>query len=332
VPDLDAYDRGLVPAGMVTARDHLIAYVTEDPTFITVSGDRPGTYGETRQNVFGFEPAFADSQHFKLLFRDRNYTSDAEAYRAVAGGDGLVIASYQYSTNSRGQDLSHTVGETLDMHLGNETLHFRIVGVQEQYHHPGIFLPKPLVKGLFPTTEDLFLYRTAPGVDAPEAAKALERNYKDVGLDAKASREEVLREQESFRQVLGAMKLFLGLGLVVGVLSLGIVTSRSVLERRQEIGMLRALGFTGGEVRRIFFVEVSFTLALGALIGLACAIVVTYGLWFSIIRDLNYPYVIPWGEVAVLLAISYAVALLATAAPIRRSAKVAPAEALRYLD
>jgi putative ABC transport system permease protein len=332
VPDLDQYDHGLVPAGMVTARDHLIAYVTEDPNFITVSGDRPGTYGETRQNVFGYEPAFADSQRFKLLFRDANYSSDADAYHAVAAGEGLVITSYQYSTNSRGQDLSHRVGETLLMHLGNETLRFRIVGIQEQYHHPGVFLPKTLVQGLFPTTEDLFLYRTAPGIDPADAAKVLERNYRDVGLDAKDSRQEVIREQESFRQVLGAMKLFLALGLVVGVLSLGIVTSRSVLERRQEIGMLRALGFTGREVRRIFFIEVSFTLLLGALIGLACAIVVTYGLWFSIIRDLNYPYIIPWGEIAILMALSYAVALLATAAPIRRSAKVAPAEALRYLD
>lgn len=338
VPDLEAYDRGEVPAGILTAREHLVAYVTEDPGFITVSGDRPGTYGETRQNVFGYDVSFAESQRFRLLLRDGNYTSDEDAYRAVADGTetpeglGLVIASYQYSTNSRGQDLSHTVGDTLTMHLGDEELHFRIVGIQEQYHHPGVFLPKTLVKGLFPTTEDLYLYRTAAGVDAGETAKLLERNYKDVGMDAKASREEVLREQESFRQVLGAMKLFLGLGLVVGVLSLGIVTSRSVLERRQEIGMLRALGFTGGQVRSIFLIEVSFTLLLGALIGLGCAIVVTYGLWFAIIKDLNYPYVIPWGEVAILLAVSYAVALLATAAPIRRSARVAPAEALRYLE
>ncbi|MHB1261701.1 MAG: ABC transporter permease [Thermoplasmatota archaeon] len=340
VPDLAEYDRGLVPAGTLTAREHLVAYVTEDPKFITVSGDRPGTYGETRQNVFGYDPSFAASQRFRLLFRDANYTTDEDAYRAVAessggqggGGLGLVITSYQYSTNSRGQDLSHTVGETLTMHLGEEELHFRIIGIQEQYHHPGIFLPKPIVKGLFPTTEDLYLYRTADGIDAEDTARLLEQNYREVGMDAQASREEVLREQESFRQILGAMKLFLGLGLVVGVLSLGIITSRSVLERRQEIGMLRALGFTGKQVRSIFFIEVSFTLLLGALIGLACAIVVTYGLWFSIIRDLNYPYVVPWGEIAILLGVSYAVALLATAAPIRRSSKVAPAEALRYVD
>ncbi|MFA5944986.1 MAG: FtsX-like permease family protein, partial [Candidatus Thermoplasmatota archaeon] len=231
VPDLADYDRGLVPAADITAREHLVAYVTEDPKFITVSGDRPGTFGETRQNVFGYDPTFAESQRFRLLFRDANYTTDEDAYRAVAAGEGLVITSYQYSTNSRGQDLSHTVGETLTMHLGEEALEFRIIGIQEQYHHPGVFLPKPLVKGLFPTTEDLYLYRTAEGVDATTTAKLLEQNYREVGMDAQASREEVLREQESFRQILGAMKLFLGLGLVVGVLSLGIITSRSVLER-----------------------------------------------------------------------------------------------------
>jgi putative ABC transport system permease protein len=132
--------------------------------------------------------------------------------------------------------------------------------------------------------------------------------------------------------MLGAMKLFLGLGLIVGVLSLGIVTSRSVLERRQEIGMLRALGYTPSQVRRIFFIEVSATLLAGAIIGVACAIVVTLGLWWAIVRDLNYPYDIPWTEIGILLVVSYAVALLATAAPIGRSAKVAPAEALRYLE
>jgi putative ABC transport system permease protein len=206
------------------------------------------------------------------------------------------------------------------------------VGIQEQYHHPGVFLPQGLVKGLFPTTENLYLYRTAPGVDPGEAAKSLEQNYRDVGMDAQDSEAEVLREQESIRQILGAMKLFLALGLVVGVLSLGIVTSRSVLERRQEIGMLRALGYTARQVRSIFFIEVTATLLTGALVGIACAIVVTYGLWFAVIRDLNYPYIVPWGEIGILLAVSYVVALAATAAPIGRSAKVAPAEALRYLE
>jgi putative ABC transport system permease protein len=332
VPDLAPYDRGLVAAGTFTSTQHLVVYGTEDPEFITVDGERTGSFSDFRHQVFGYDAGFVQDQEFTLLFRDPRFATDEAAYQAVLDDPGLIITSYQYSTDARNQDLANEIGDTLEMHLGNETLAYTIVGIQEQYHYPGIFLPQALVKGLFPTTEDLYLYRTAHGVDPQEAAKDLERNYRDVGMDASAIKVDVLREQESFRQILGAMKLFLGLGLIVGVLSLGIVTSRSVLERRQEIGMLRALGYTGRQIRRIFFLEVTATLLAGALVGIACAIVVTYGLWWAIIRDLNYPYQVPFGEIGILLAASYLVALLATAAPIGRSAKVAPAEALRYLE
>lgn len=332
VPDLAAYDRGLIPAGTFTSTQHLTVFSTEDPDFITVGDERTGSFSDFRHQVYGYDASFVADQEFRLLFRDEAYADDAAAYQAVLDDETLVIAAYQYSTDSRNQDLANGIGDTLQMHLGNETLSYTLIGIQEQYHYPGVFLPKPLVDGLFPTTSDLYLYRTAPGIDPAEAAKDLERNYRDVGMDAAASEQEVLREQESFRQILGAMKLFLGLGLIVGVLSLGIVTSRSVLERRQEIGMLRALGYTGRQVQGIFFIEVTATLLAGALVGIACAIVVTFGLWWAIIRDLNYPYNIPWAEIGILLAASYVVALLATAVPIGRSAKVAPAEALRYLE
>ncbi len=332
VPDLGPYDRGMIVAGTFSSRQHLLVYDTEDPEFITVEDERTGSFSDFRHQVIGFDPSFVQDQRFQLLFRHADYPSDAAAYQAVLDDPGLIITSYQYSTDARNQDLANELGDTLQLHLGNETLEYTIIGIQEQYHHPGVWLPKPLVQDLFPTTENLYLYRTAADVDPGEAAKLLEANYRDVGMDAAASEAEVLREQEGFRQILGAMKLFLGLGLIVGVLSLGIVTSRSVLERRQEIGMLRALGFTASQVRGIFFIEVTATLLAGALVGLASAIVVTYGLWFAIIRELNYPYVIPWAEVGILVGVSYVVALLATAAPIGRSAKVAPAEALRYLE
>jgi putative ABC transport system permease protein len=333
VPDLLEYDRGLITPGTITNQAEIRYFRTVDVELITVSGEKTGHFGPPRHIVFGIGQDFVDAQEFRLLWRDDAYDSDNAAYQAVLESDDVVVVSYQYSTDEQGRDLSHEVGESLQLNVGDEPKEFTIIGIQEQYHLPGIFLPKQMVEDLFPTADNNFyLYKLADGVDHEETAKLLERNYRDVGMDAEASEILVAEEQEAFRQILGAMKLFLGLGLIVGVLSLGIVTARSVIERRQEIGMLRALGYTGNMIRRIFIIEMTYTVALGAIIGVACSILVSFGLWFAIIRDLQYPYVIPWGEIFILLLISYVVALLATFGPIRRASKVAPAEALRYIE
>jgi putative ABC transport system permease protein len=337
VESLDAVDRHLPEKEAAVARTiELAEHRTEDRAFITVEGARVGTFRDYRHVVYGFGEDFAATQRFRLTERLPEYATDAEAYAGVLrhqdDAQPHVIVSYIYSTSPEGQAFAHHAGDTLEMHFGEQTLRFTIAGIQEQYHFPGVFVAKPFADAQFPGTARVYLFTLKPGADAEAAARALEANYRDVGLDARSTVAEVLEEQESFRQLLGAMKLFLGLGLLVGVLSLGIVTSRSVLERRQEIGMMRALGYTGRQVRGVFFLEVTATILLGTLVGIACAILVTYGLWFAVVRQLNYPYVIPWGEVALLVAVSYAVALLATWAPIGRTAKVTPAEALRYVE
>ena len=50
----------------------------------------------------------------------------------------------------------------------------------------------------------------------------------------------------------------MGLGLVVGVAALGVITARSVVERRQQIGVLRAIGFQRRMVQLSFLLESSF--------------------------------------------------------------------------
>jgi putative ABC transport system permease protein len=321
----------------ILARHELPEYRSEDRAFLTVSGAQTGTFRDYRHAVYGYDEAFAQAQRFHLMERLPKYATDLDAYLGVLASEGTetpeVIVSYVYSTSPAGQAFAHHVGERLELNFGGQGAKtFVIAGIQEQYHFPGVFLPRDTVEGLFPATPRLHLYELAPAADAQAVARDLERRHRAVGLDARSTVDEVLEEQASFRQLLGAMKLFLGLGLVVGVLSLGIVTSRSVLERRQEIGMMRALGYTGRQVRRVFFLEATTTILLSTLVGIACALLVTYGLWSAVVRRLNYPYIVPWLEIVVLVGVSYAAALLATWGPIGRTAKVPPAEALRYVE
>ena len=58
---------------------------------------------------------------------------------------------------------------------------------------------------------------------------------------------------------------FMGLGLIVGVAALGVISARSVVERRQQIGVLRAIGFRKRMVQLAFLLESSFV-ALSAIV------------------------------------------------------------------
>src|ERR1700737_4593878 len=68
---------------------------------------------------------------------------------------------------------------------------------------------------------------------------------------------------------------FLALGLVVGIAGLGVISTRAVVERWQQIGMLRALGYRGSLVQRSFLMESSLIAIVGLTIG------TTVGLWWA---------------------------------------------------
>jgi hypothetical protein len=108
---------------------------------------------------------------------------------------------------------------------------------------------------------------------------------------------------------------------------------RAVVERRQQIGVLRAIGFRQGMVQAVFLIESSFialtSIAAGTILGLILA--------ENIVHDSakqpsweNLTLVVPWGTFAVVFLAVYAVALAATLAPAIRASRVHPAEALRY--
>jgi hypothetical protein len=118
---------------------------------------------------------------------------------------------------------------------------------------------------------------------------------------------------------------YLALGVIFALLAIGIVTSRAVIERRHETGLLRAIGFTRTLVRRYFLLEASLTIALGLLPATALA----WWLIARVARLSGQPVPFPLLPAGLLLAGGYAMALAATAVPARTASRVPPAEALR---
>jgi putative ABC transport system permease protein len=316
-----------------------VAYYDTIPFFFKIGGDlvavdgqTTGQFGRPQDAIWGIDQDFASRNQFRLIFRDAAFATDADAYRAVAANSSLAIVSYQYSTNQRGEDFSHDVGSELDIFARGGVHKMRIVGIQEQTHFKGVFVKKSLVKELFTNQDTLFLFKLNSDAPREATAKALESNFRDIGLDVTDLRLEILEKQKQFRQILSMVQVFLGMGLVVGVMSLGIVTARSVVERRQEIGMMRALGFQRFHVRRTFLVEMLTTITLGVVIGTAIAILVAFGTWTALLKDFDVPFTVPWLDLAIIAAVAYVATTLATLGPILRAARTPPAEALRYIE
>ncbi len=123
----------------------------------------------------------------------------------------------------------------------------------------------------------------------------------------------------------------MALGLVVGTSALGVVAFRSVVERRQQIGMLRAIGFRRRMVRTAFLLESSFVAILGTLLGVVLGLALSHNLVAYVARTNNsVTFSVPWLQILLIVAIAYAASLLTTYLPARQAARVYPAEALRY--
>ena len=126
---------------------------------------------------------------------------------------------------------------------------------------------------------------------------------------------------------------FMGLGLLVGIAAVGVIAFRSVVERRQQIGVMRAIGFTRGQVAMSFVLESTLLALLGAVSGIVLGLALTQRLLFGDAFDFGFKpttFYIEWLQIGVTAAFCIVAAILMTIIPASRAASVPVAEAMRY--
>ena len=127
---------------------------------------------------------------------------------------------------------------------------------------------------------------------------------------------------------------FMGLGLIVGIAALGVIAFRTVAERRQQIGMLRAIGYTKRLIAVTFFFESSFIAIAGIAMGLLLGSALSFNLLSSpeLIGEegAEIDFAFPWVRLLIIVSIAYGASALMTLIPARSASSVHVAEALRY--
>ena len=174
-------------------------------------------------------------------------------------------------------------------------------------------------------------------VQSPTNVAVVEDSIKQMGFAVFS----LLDVTQNLRKVFAILDLLLGIfgSMALVVASLGIINTlvMSILERRREIGVFKALGASDADIRQIFFAEAGVMglvggaagVALGWAIGQAIQLVTTIYL-----RRQNIPaeriWMVPMWLVLAAIAFSVVVSLAAGMYPASRAAQLDPVEALRY--
>lgn len=226
-----------------------------------------------------------------------------------------------------------TVGDSIGLTnpaTGNTT-RVTVIGLLAEDVITGVWVNPTTALSLGFDKEQAFFLTTAPGASvthADQVAKAAFFRYGLVLYNIPALLATSIAQTEG---VIGLLQIFVGLGLAVGIAAMGIVAVRAVVERKREIGMIRANGFTRRMVLTAFFLEYSFVSLLGIAIGTVLGILIVYNLSISPAASTTGvgTFSIPWVNLLIILVVAYGLAMAAVAEPSLRAARLPPAEAVR---
>src|SRR6266581_2460128 len=272
---------------------------------------------------------------FPLQARDPAYADDAAAWAAIQDPS-LAIIDGTVVPNNFGPNFGSFTAVLNDVfHFRNVTgasRSVRIIGILYEQFAQGLWVSSSSVKADFGIdAASLFYFNLLPGVDVTQAGHDLERYfiaYQLITVNIQAVINSIL---ETTMGVFNLLQAYLALGLIVGISGLGVITMRNVVERRQETGALRALGFRKSMVLKSFLFELSFIALTGIAMGVALGVALSYDLYLRFFAN-QAAFVIPWDRLLLLGGIAFIGAVLATASPAIRASRIPPAEALRSFE
>jgi putative ABC transport system permease protein len=169
------------------------------------------------------------------------------------------------------------------------------------------------------------------GEDPDAVAKDIERAFLPWQMQTLVLATLVAENLETTFAFFDLLEGYLAMGLLVGIAGLGIITLRNVTERRQEMGVLRAMGYRRGMILESLLLETSYVALLGIGLGVVLGILLSYRISVEFFVG-EEAFVIPWGRIFLVTGVAYVMSVLATASPAIRAARFSPAEAIRYIE
>jgi putative ABC transport system permease protein len=310
------------------------------------SDAEPASERYVADSIHGIGPEFAAEQRYSLDTRSPEYATDADAWAAVAADPTLALVSARYdgSTDFIGNALLEP-GDKVRLFnpATEEIVEKTVIGRLEPIEFGfsvlwGVVVSAEALQEEFAESSyrgdapRLFALRLSEGTDLASFEKQMEKALITTGAPVRVIREVLANELRETSALMRILQAFLAFGLIVGVAGLAVIAARSVHQRRQGIGILRALGFQPGMVLASLLIEWSFIALVGIMLGVSLGFLGGYRLYALFVQEAGGEFTVPWLELLGIIVLVYAASLTFTIFPARRASMMAPVEALRYQD
>jgi putative ABC transport system permease protein len=274
---------------------------------------------------------------------------DAKGFDALGGGHGPLARSGLYHRlTAPGPDravvsenfaaLYHVrPGDVIRLGGPHGLVPLEVVGVVRDYSYPRgtVLMDLKRYARSFedPLVDEYFVY-LQPGADEKSVKEGI--NYRwgadyDLVIWTRArQRESFLTTMHRFSVVAYSQELVVG---VVAALGLAFALLISVIQRRRELGILRAVGATQAQVLRSVLVEAALMGVIGSLIGLCVGVPMEWYIMTVLVFEETgcvFPALIPWFQAAIIVGVGLVIATLAGVWPALRTMHLRIPEAIAY--
>jgi putative ABC transport system permease protein len=183
----------------------------------------------------------------------------------AAESDGAIPAAVD--ANSLTYVLHRKLGDVIEV----GAVRLRIVtALHDSIFQSEVVIAEPNFRRAFPEEQGYRIFL----IDAPAESEApLENALSDYGLDITTTSARLAAFHRVENTYLSTFQMLGGLGLVLGTVGLATIVLRNVLERRRELGLLRAVGYTRQHLGSMILAENLMLLAVGLLIGAGSALI-----------------------------------------------------------
>lgn len=240
------------------------------------------------------------------------------AGRASDLRDGTVLVDEEYADEE-----SLSVGDTYAIDLADGPHKLEVVGIYAENPillFPVITTPRTLIDAGYRDSDNFLIIDTD---GSPAVQDDLEAVVADQPIVTVKDQQAFAAEQRGpIDQLVLMIFALLGLALLIAVLGIVNTLALSIIERTREVGLLRAIGVSRAQLRRMVTLESVVIAVLGAVLGVVMGIGFGVALMHSL-RDQGLQVIdVPVGQLAMFLAASLVIGVLAALLPARRAARL----------